>query len=409
MYSYNTARAASGAVFWITAMNIEQGFSKEALDTAAAADEDAALARRRKIIVAVAIAALAALLAFMMLRGSGEPAVTPEAPPRVTVIIPGATQIERTISATGTLAARREMPVGVAGEGGSIARVYVDAGDWVRAGQTLASIDSSVQIQEAAQLRAQIAAARADAALADAELKRAEALVSRGFVSRADVDRRIATRDAARARVAIAQAQLGEVNARIGRLAIRAPAAGLVLTREVEPGQVVSPAAGVLFRIAKDGELEVRAKLAESDLARLAVGDGAEVRPVGSGRSYAGRVWQVAPVISDTTRQGEARVALPYNKALRPGGFAGVELRTGTISAPLLPESAVQSDQKGNFVFIIGPDQKVMRRDVKVGDVTATGLPILTGLNGREQVVLSAGAFLSPGDAVVPVRSQPAK
>jgi len=390
-------------------MNIEPGFSKEALDTAVPAEDDDAMARKRKMIVIGAVILFVLVVAWMFMRGGGEPAATPEAPPRVTVIVPGATQVARTLSATGTLAARREMPVGVAGEGGSIARVYVDAGDWVRAGQTLAMIDSSVQVQEAAQLRAQISAARADAQLAEAQLKRASALVSRGFVSRADVDQRTATRDAARARVAVAQAQLGEVNARIGRLAIRAPSAGLVLTREVEPGQVVAPTAGVLFRLAKDGEMELRAKLAENDLARLKVGDGAEVRPVGSAETYSGRIWQIAPVISNETRQGEARIALAYNKALRPGGFASAELHTGNTLAPMLPESAVQSDEQGNFVYVVGPDKKVVRRNVKVGDVTAKGLPILSGLTGKEQIVLSAGAFLSPGDEVVPIRNQPAK
>ena len=390
-------------------MNIEPGFSKEVLDTAVPAEDEAAMARKRKMTIVGAVVLLVLVVAWLFLRGGGEPAATPEAPPRVTVIVPGATKVVRTLSATGTLAARREMPVGVAGEGGSIARVYVDAGDWVRAGQTLATIDSSVQVQEAAQLRAQIAAARADADLAEAQLKRASALVSRGFISKADVDQRTATRDAARARVAVAQAQLGEVNARIGRLAIRAPAAGLVLTREVEPGQVVAPTAGVLFRLAKDGEMELRAKLAENDLAQLAVGDSAQVRPVGSTETYSGRIWQVAPIISNTTRQGEARVALSYNKALRPGGFASAELHTGTTLAPLLPESAVQSDEQGNFVYIVGPDRKVVRRDVKAGDVTAKGMPILSGLTGKEQVVLSAGAFLSPGDEVIPVRNEPTK
>jgi len=384
-------------------MNIEPGFRYEALETAVPVDEDEAAARKRRLIVIAAIAILAALLVFLMLRGSAKPPAAAEPLPSVTVIVPGASKVARTLSATGTLAARREMPVGVAGEGGSIARVLVDAGDWVRAGQTLATIDASVQVQEAAQLRAQIAAARADAALAESELARSEALVSRGFVSRADVERKVAARDAARARVAVAQAQLGEVNARIGRLAIRAPSAGLVLTRDVEPGQVVSPNGGALFRLAKDGEMELRAKLAESDLAQLSVGDSADVTPVGSARRFTGRVWQVSPVISTETRQGEARIALSYNEALRPGGFASAELHTGTSFAPLLPESAVQTDDRGNFVFVIGADHKAARRQVKVGDVTPEGLPILSGLTGKEKVVLSAGAFLSPGDAVVPV------
>ena len=73
---------------------------------------------------------------------------------------------------------------------------------------------------------------------------------------------------------------------------------------------------------------------------------------------------------------------------------------------PLLPESAVQSDEKGNFAFIITKDKKVERRDVKVGDVSDAGITILSGLSGNEQVVLTAGAFLNPGETVVPIRQK---
>ena len=129
--------------------------------------------------------------------------------PRVTVVVPGRQQVARTITATGTLAARRDMPVGVAGEGGKVVRVLVEPGQWVGAGQVLAVIDRSVQAQQAAQLAAQIEVARADAAPRPANLDRAQALVGRGFISKADLDQKRATRDAAAARVRVAQAQLG--------------------------------------------------------------------------------------------------------------------------------------------------------------------------------------------------------
>ena len=98
------------------------------------------------------------------------------------------------------------MPVGVAGEGGQVVRVLVEPGQWVSAGQVLAVIDRSVQAQQAAQLAAQIEVARADLRLAQNELDRAQSLVSRGFISQADLDRKRATRDAAAARVRVAQA-----------------------------------------------------------------------------------------------------------------------------------------------------------------------------------------------------------
>ncbi|HEX8256758.1 MAG TPA: efflux RND transporter periplasmic adaptor subunit, partial [Allosphingosinicella sp.] len=161
--------------------------------------------KRRRIIIAVAVALiLAAAAVFFMTREkpASDPAAggaAEKALPAVTVVVPGRQQVSRAISATGTLAARRDMPVGIAGEGGMVARVLVEPGQWVGAGQTLAVIERSVQAQEAQQLAASIEVARADARLAQQELDRAQALVSRGFVSKADVERRIATRDAANA------------------------------------------------------------------------------------------------------------------------------------------------------------------------------------------------------------------
>lgn len=364
--------------------------------------------RRRTIIIAAAVILLAVIaLAFMMSRGEeAAPAAADgaEAAPRVTIVVPGRQTVDKVISATGSLAARRDMPVGVSGEGGMVLRVLVDAGDWVRAGQPLAIIERSVQSQQAQQLAAQIDVARADAALAQNELDRALSLVSRGFVSKADIDRKRATRDAANARVRVAQAQLAETRARIGRLDVRAPAAGLVLDRMVEPGQVVSAGSGALFRIALAGEMELKARLSQEDLDRVKVGMAAAVTPVGSTEHFQGHVWQVSPVIDPQTRQGDARVAVSFNPALRPGGFASASLSTGTVEAPLLPESAVQSDDKGNFVYIIDGKNLVVRRDVQVGQVSDAGVAIVAGLEGSERVVLSAGAFLNPGEKVQPVR-----
>ena len=323
--------------------------------------------------------------------------------PNVTVVIPGRVSVEAVIAANGTIAARREMPVGVAGEGGQVVRVLVEPGQWVGAGQTLAVIDRSVQSQQAASLAASIRVAQADASLAQAELERAETLVGRGFISKADMDRKRATRDAANARVRVSQAQYQEALARNSRLNIVAPDAGLVLTRQVEPGQVVGGGSGVLFRMARGGEMEMLAQLAEADLQRVKVGTRATVTPVGTDLQIAGQVWQVAPVVNMDTRQGMVRIAIPYSNALRPGGFADARLVSGTAEAPLLPESAVQSGPEGNFVLIVDNAGTVQRRLVKVGAVSDRGVSIASGLTGNERVVALAGAFLNVGDKVKPV------
>lgn len=392
------------------AMNVESSkWSKGALEEVVV--DDATLARRRRrrnIIIAAVVLLLVALVAFYMLAGGGEKAAPAgkgregQALPAVTVIVPGRQDVPAVLSATGSLAARRDMPVGVPGEGGQVVRVLAEAGQWVQAGQTLAVIDRSVQSQEAAQLAASIQVARADLRLAQSELDRAQALVSRGFVSAADVDRKRATRDAAAARVRVAEAQLGASRARIGRLDVRAPAAGLVLDRNVEAGQVVGPGSGALFRIAQNGEMELVARLPQTDLARLGVGVPATVTPVGSTQTYQGSVWQVSPIIDAQTRQGEARISVPYSRELRPGGFAAAQIRAGSTTAPLLPESAVLTDDNGNYVLIVGPNDTVQRRPIRIGTVTDRGVVVAEGLNGTERVVESAGAFLNAGERVRP-------
>lgn len=366
-------------------------------------DEDRRSRRRVWIIGAVCLAALIGLWFILHHSNAAESATkSGNQAPAVTVISPGRGTIVGRINATGTLAARRELPVGAAGEGGQIAAVLVEPGQWVKQGQILAVVDRSVQVQQQASSAAQIQVAQADARLAQGNLDRALKLVERGFISKADIERLTATRDAAQARVRVASAQYGELGARIRRLDIVAPAAGLVLERKVEPGQIVSSGSGVLFRLAQGGEMELLAQLGETDLANISVGVSAQVTPAGSAKSFTGQVWQISPVIDSQTRQGKARIALTYAPELRPGGYANVVIVAGSIVAPLLPESAVLADNAGNYVFIVGADNKVARRAVKTGMLTDDGIAITEGLTGSERVVLRAGAFLTPGESVVP-------
>jgi len=324
--------------------------------------------------------------------------------PTVTVLVPGRTSAGRVVTASGPLAAKRDQPVGIAGQGGRVVRVLVDAGSWVRAGQVLAVVDRSVQAQQAAQLAAQVDAARANAALAQNDYDRAVALQGRGFVSKAEIDAKKASRDAAYAQVRVAQAQLAATRAQIGQLNVTAPASGLILSRSVELGQIVSPGSGALFHLAEGGQMELKAQLSQQDLTFVHVGMPATVTPVGSTSSVAGSVWQVAPVIDPQTRLGEVRIAVPYSQAMRPGGFAEARITAGGTTAPQLPQSAVLSDQQGNYVYIVNARNEVERRPITIGTVGDAGVTIATGLSGNEAVVLSAGPFLNPGQKVNPKR-----
>jgi HlyD family secretion protein len=378
-------------------MNYETNVKYDTMLADQALDEETRRKRRRLLLIVGAIVLLAviAMVAYRMTGGGAATEAECEQVPLVTVAT-------RLANATGSLAARVDMPVGIVGEGGRVLAVHVQPGDWVGKGQILATIERSVQSQQIAQLAAQVDVNRADARLAQNNLDRARALVADGFVSKADIDQKTATRDAAVARVNVAIAQLNQMRAQVGRLDIRAPEGGLVLTRAVEPGQIVSGGATSLFRIAKGGEMEMRAMLSESELAQLRVGTAAKVTPVGLTQSFEGTVWQISPVIDQANRQGFVKIALPANQALRPGGFASAQIAMDQVSASVLPESAVQSDNQGAYVYVVGKDNKIERRNVTTGAVTAGGLAITKGLNGKERVVLFAGGFLNPGETVKP-------
>lgn len=365
--------------------------------------------RRMAIIAGVAALVIALLVAFFWLRSGGEgagPAAGQGAAqsPTVTVVVPGRSDVSRVVSASGPLAAKRDQPVGIAGQGGRVERVLVDAGSWVSQGQVLAVVDRSVQAQQTAQLSAQVDAARANAALAQNNYERALALKDRGFVSKAEIDSKKATRDAAYAQVRVAQAQLGASRAELGRLNVVAPADGLILARSVEVGQIVSPGSGALFRLAAGGQMEMQAQLSQEDLSLVHTGMAAEVTPVGSDRKFSGSVWQVAPAIDPQSRLGTVRISVPYDPVMRPGGFAEARITAGSTSAPMLPQSAVLSDDNGNYVYIINGKNEVERRNIKIGTVDNRGVTIAEGLSGSEAVVLSAGPFLNPGQKVNPRR-----
>ncbi len=379
-------------------------------DVAGRTDSQQSSSRKTLVISLVGLLVLLGAIAAYFTLAGGEPVPAGDddglQAPVVTVIAPGKTTVSGMIEAPGTLAARRPMPVGVVGEGGRVLSVRVDAGDWVQRGEILAVIDRSVQSQQAAGQAAQIEVSRADAQLAQANLDRSLQLVERGFVSQADVDRLTSTRDAADARVKVAEAQLAELRARAARLNIVAPAAGYVLERSVEPGQTVGAGTPALFSIARGGEMELLAQLSENQLSGLSQGVSATITPTGSAKTFEGQVWQLSPVIDPQSRQGTARIALPYAAELRPGGFATAQINSGSIEATVLPESAVLADSEGSFVYVVNDENKATRTSVTTGMVTPQGIAITAGLEGTELVVLRAGGFLNPGETVNPRREE---
>jgi RND family efflux transporter MFP subunit len=367
--------------------------------------DDSWLTPRRLIWALVGIAGVVAvLLAFRITQTvESKRAVTNKgAIPSVTVTEAGRSALPTTVSIIGTIGARFDTPIGVEGDGGRVSAIYAEAGDHVKRGQALARLDTSVLEPQVANLQASLELARAESELAAAEYHRAQAVGAAGALSAEETEKRRSSSVTAAAKVKVAAAQLAEAQAKLARAEVRAPADGTLLTRTVEVGQTVAPGA-TLFRLAEGNEVELRGEVAEQDLSLLKVGQEVNVSLAGALKIYPGRVRLLGAVIDPQTRLGVVRVALTPDPNLRPGAFARAEVTVSNAERIVLPQTAVLTDDKGSYVLVVDPQNKVERRPVKVSGMVAGGVTIASGIGDKDRVVATAGAFLQVGETVRPV------
>jgi RND family efflux transporter MFP subunit len=329
--------------------------------------------------------------------------------PTVSVTEVGVSTLPTTVSIIGTIAARYDIPVGVEGDAGRVSAIYVEAGDHVKRGQVLARLDVSVLEPQVANLEAALEQARAEAELADAEYRRAQAVGASGALSAEETQRRKSSGVTAAAKVKVAAAQLAEAQARLARAAVRAPADGIILTRNVELGQTATPGGEALFRLSEGGEVELRGQVAEQDLPLLKVGQVVNVRLTGIGQVYEGHIRLLGAVIDPQTRLGMARVALSPDPNLRPGAFARAEVTVSNADRAVLPQTAVLTDDRGSYVLIVNAQHKIERRAVHVSGMVQNGVTIADGIKATDQVVATAGAFLQEGELVNPILQAPGR
>jgi len=363
-------------------------------------------ARTRWIAIGVGVLVLLGAIAWATHRSPAPVALADQQNvPLISVTIPGVRSVTSSVTFTGAIAARYDMPIGNDGDTGRIVAIHVEAGDHVQKGQLLARIDDSVLVQRVNRLAAGLEQARAQAELAAAEYKRALGVEAAGALSAEDIEKRRATAVTDAASVKVAAAQLAEAQAQLGRTRIVAPIAGTVLTRTAEVGQIANPGGPALFRVASNGEVEMRGQLAEQDLAQVKVGEPATVHLTGLPQSFEGTVRLLGAIIDPQTRLGEIRIALKPDPALRPGAFARGTVAVANIQRPVVPQTAVLTDSRGSYVFVVNAQDHAERRAVHVADTSDSGVVIASGLTGSERVVVTAGGFLREGE---PVKVAPA-
>lgn len=357
--------------------------------------------------------------------------------PSVTVVPAREAPAEVTISLPGTIQAEIETPV-FARADGYIKRRLVDIGDRVQSGQILAEIDSpelerQIREAEAAVSRAQSALRQAQAAhrqalanlgLAEVTAKRWQVLVDKGVLSKQDGDEKRSAYQARQADVAAAEANVqaardsvSGAEAALERLRelqafrqVRAPFAGVITTRNVDVGTLVSAGSSSslreMFRIAQIQTLRVFVNVPQSEAPSIRVGLACSVEvEEHRGRRFPGQVSRTSSSLDPASRTLLTEIRTPNpGGLLLPGMYATVHFKLRRENPPLLiPAAAFRNTAKGAIVATVGEGAKVHLVRVKLGRDYGAQIEVLEGLKPGQKVITNLTDEIAEGVRVRPV------
>ncbi len=350
--------------------------------------------------------------------------------PRVTVQEVTNRIVAPTLKLTGRVVAREEVIVGSQIDNLRILQIKVDVGDVVAKGQVMAVLDQEAVSARLAQNDSEIAKANALVAqsmanIAEAEvlskqaslaLERASKLITTGATSQENWDEKDAEAAAASARLTaqrqyllsyeadrnLAITRRREIELDLKHTHVRAPEAGVVFERGAVIGQTVSVSGGPLFKLIRDGALELSTRVVDKNLPLLAIGQEAHVGVGNDKVDVQGTVRMIGPVVSADTLTADVRIALHDARDLRPGLIAHAWVQTATFSSVAVVHSALLRADGGWAVRVVDKGI-VATRQVRAGSSDRNGVSILSGLSSGDLVIVRAGPLLRDGDRVVPV------
>lgn len=350
--------------------------------------------------------------------------------PAISVVEVTARTLTDRVIASGLVAAIEEVQVAPLIEGQPLEALLADVGDTVTEGQVLAVLSrSTLELQKSEALASLAAAgaviAQAEAQLVEAESSAAEAqrvadrtslLREQGSAPQAQADAARANAVAAKARVSVAQqslesaraqqtlaeARLENVDLQLSRTEVTAPVAGKIIARNAKLGAIATAAGQPMFVLIRDGALELRADVAESDILRLEEGQSARLRGVGMGTALTGVVRLVEPTIDPVSRLGQARIEVSDPERLRSGMFVEAEIVVTERDGLAVPLTAIGASGDTSTVMRVR-DGLVERVTVTTGIRDGAFVEVLDGLSAGDQVVAKAGAFVRAGDRINPV------
>jgi multidrug efflux system membrane fusion protein len=283
---------------------------------------------------------------------------------------------------------------------------YVDIGTPVRAGQTLAEIDTPDLDQQLIMAKADLGTAMANQHLSQTTAVRWAGLLAQDAVSQQDADTKNGDLAAKVALTAAARANVGRLEALEAFKRITAPFDGVVTTRSTDIGDLISagaPTSTPLFTVADESRLRIYVRVPQNYSADIKPGMTANFTvPEHPGRSFVASLAASADAI--TPQSGTLLIQLQIDNsdhALKPGDYALVRFSLPTQSgAVLIPASALMFRDSGMSVAVIGSNGRVAMRPVTIGRDLGATVEIASGLTSAERVIDNPPDSLRPGDQV---------
>jgi RND family efflux transporter MFP subunit len=310
----------------------------------------------------------------------------------VQVITAQQDNLQRVINAVGTVRFRRETPLGFT-TAGKVATVRFEEGDAVKNGALLAALDTTI-------VGADFSVANAERERARAEFDRLRSLYADGWITKARYETAEATVKAAEARVR----QAGFAS---GTAQLYAPSSGIILARNVQPGQVIAAGTPALILGENDGGFVFRVPIIDRDATKLRVGMAADIAIESSGGELIrATISEIDGRANEATGAFTVQFQLPNNGKLRSGqiGTANIKLPASEGGALQIPASSLFGVRTGEgLVYVVDANNRVETRNVAIERVTDQFVIVSGGIKTGDVIVISGLEKLRTGSKVRPV------
>jgi len=282
--------------------------------------------------------------------------------------------------------------------GRTVLKVYVDEGDRVRQGDTLAELDDSLVRQDIARVKAVLSSAEIQYRTLRSDYERMKVLLGEEVISQQQFDHAEAEYHSASSQIREAKASLEQLEIMLGYHIITAPVSGIISDRSIDPGDTAL-SQPPLFLIYQQERVKVKGSVPERAFFLLKEGQVARITlDALPGEIFTAGVSRLSPTIDPVTRTGEVEVNLPSEGILKPGAFARVTIETGSHEGLALPRDVVRPlPGTGEFQYFVLSGDKAVQRIARTGNEENNLVEIPEGLSSEDMVIATISDKLKDG------------